>query len=276
MTALRVVRAGPRTTVQDLGRRGFAHLGVPVAGAADLRSCAAANAAVGNPPEAAVLESTLGGDVLEAAGDVVVAVVGAGSLRVERLEAGAQLRVGRATGAYAYVAVAGGFDVAAVLGSRSTDTLSGLGPPLVRAGILLPVLAPDRSAARDIGAAAAVESSPELTVPVWPGPHLDLLRPQLYDDLVAAQWTVTPMADRVALRLAGPDLRPGIDGIRSEGLVPGAIQVPPAGRPVVFLANHPPTGGYPVAAVVRHDALPAVAQARPGARLRLTAAQLSR
>lgn len=270
MTGLRVVRAGPRTTVQDAGRHGYAHLGVPAAGVADSASAATANAAVGNLPDAAVLESTLGGDLLEADADLVVAVVGAGPIRVERLRTGEQLRVGRADGAYLYVAVAGGIAVDPVLGSRSTDSLSGLGPPVLRTGAVVPIGPADMSDPRD---RLEEGGSDNPVMEVWPGPHLGLLRQGLYDDLLAHVWTVTPAADRVALRLSGPELSPGVDGIDSEGLVPGAIQVPPDGQPVLFLANHPPTGGYPVAAVVAHEALPRAAQSRPGARLRFAAAQ---
>jgi len=264
VTALRVVRAGPRTTVQDGGRIGFAHLGVPVAGAVDVATLRAANAKVGNDWDAAVLESTLGGDVLAAEGGcVTVAVVATASDDdVVTLQPGQPLRIGRAAGAYVYVAVAGGLDVEPVLGSRCNDSLSGLGPPPLSTGQLLPV-------GSTTGTPYDVErlggTGP---LRVLPGPHLELLPTGLLDALVGAEWTVTPRADRVALRLAGPALDPGIGGIASEGLVPGAVQLPPDGQPVLFLANHPVTGGYPVVAVVTADDLDRAAQSRPGATLR--------
>jgi biotin-dependent carboxylase-like uncharacterized protein len=264
MSALRVIRAGPRTTVQDSGRIGFAHLGVPVAGAVDVASMRAANAAVGNAWDAAVLESTLGGDVLAAdGGGVTVAVVGtATDDGVVTLQPGETLRVGRAAGAYVYVAVAGGVDVEPVLGSQSHDSLSRLGPPPLSTGQVLPV---GSAIGTPYDVVCTGRTGP---LHVLPGPHLHLLPPGVLDALVAAEWTVTPQADRVALRLAGPPIAPGIDGIASEGLVAGAVQLPPDGAPVLFLANHPVTGGYPVVAVVQSDDIGGAAQSRPGAVVR--------
>jgi allophanate hydrolase subunit 2 len=218
VTSLQVVRAGPRTTVQDLGRRGYAHLGVPNAGAVDVASVHAANAAVGNPVGAAVLESTLGGDLLAASGPVTLAVVGSRDRDgVTPLKAGEELRVGRAAGVYVYVAVAGGFDVAPVLGSRSFDTLAGLGPPPLAVGDLLPVG----------NATGAPYDVPRLNndggpLRVMKGPHLDRTPPGTFDALCANEWTVSPQSDRVGLRLAGDRLDPGVNGIASEGLVAGA------------------------------------------------------
>jgi len=267
MTALRVVRAGPRTTVQDEGRYHLAQLGVPVAGAVDRPAMHRVNAVVGNDPDAAVIESTLGDDEFEADGEVEVALGGAVPAEFIRLRAGERLRVSRATtGVYVYVAVAGGVQVAAVLGSRSRDTLSGLGPPLLRAGDVLPVGAGlARSAVAVQPHVLGLGGGP---IAVFPGPHLDLLPAAAFASFVAGEWTVTPAADRVALRLSGPVIESGIGGIDSEGLVPGAVQLLPDGQPVVFLANHPVTGGYPVIAVVAHAELSRVAQARPGANLR--------
>ncbi|HET6910457.1 MAG TPA: biotin-dependent carboxyltransferase family protein [Mycobacteriales bacterium] len=270
MTALRVLRAGPRTTLQDGGRDMLAHLGVPRAGAVDRRAMHQVNSAVGNSPTATVLESTLGGDELEADADMVVGVGGAAAEQVVRLRMGERLRIPRAEGGvYVYVAVAGGFDVAPVLGSRSRDTLSGLGPAPLQPGDVLTVGAlsappPDVAPMRDDAVGERV--------PVFSGPHLGLVGRQLFAEFLSAQWTVTPAADRVAIRLSGPRLRPQVDGIDSEGVVPGAVQLPPDGQPVVLLANHPPTGGYPLIAVVAFAALPAVAQSRPGARLRFVEA----
>lgn len=151
LSGLLVVRPGPLTTVQDLGRRGVAHLGVPRAGALDEPALRAANRLVGNEPGAAGLETTLGGVALRALGPVVVAVTGAPSpVRVDgrpaawgapvAVPAGAVLEVGAATaGVRGYLAVAGAIAVPPVLGSRSTDLLSGLGPAPLAAGDRLPV-----------------------------------------------------------------------------------------------------------------------------------------
>jgi biotin-dependent carboxylase-like uncharacterized protein len=275
--ALLVERAGPRTTVQDLGRPHLAHLGVPAAGAADVAALRAANAAVGNRPGAAALESTLGGDILVATTPLTLAVTGARTdLRVDgdavapggvvHLAAGQRLQVGRARdGVYVYVAVAGGVDVPVVLGSRSTDTLSHLGGRLIGAGDVLEVGPVTPQGGR--GSAAAPLPSRTAPLRLMPGPHLSLVDEQVWATLLGTRWTVTPASDRVALRLAGPSLEPRLRGIRSEGLVPGAVQLPPDRQPVLFLANHPVTGGYPVIAVVRSADVGRAAQHRPGEHL---------
>jgi len=282
MSALRVVRPGPRTTVQDGGRTGFGHLGVPVAGAVDRAALLAANVAVGNPPEAAALEAVLGGLVLVAEGSVVLAVRGAESeVSVDgvpvdtattiALQAGQELRIGAAArGVYVYVAVAGGIVVEPVLGSRSTDTLSGLGPRPLAAGDVVPIGA---SETPDVDLGDFTRQASDGSFGVYRGPHLALTGDEAFDLLIASAWTVTPVSDRTGLRLSGPRLPSSADGIASEGLVPGAVQLPPDGQPIVLLANHPATGGYPVIAVVAHADLDRASQSRPGAELRFRPAQ---
>ena len=296
------LRAGPLTTVQDLGRPGYAHLGVPRSGALDQDAHRLANRLVGNGPQAAGLESTLTGLTLRALGPVVVAVCGAVA-PVRRdgrpaawaepitLRAGEILDVGAALrGVRSYVAFAGGVAVPPVLGSRSTDVLSGLGPPPVRDGDVLPIGVPEGAPrAADTypvsvtapvvpggpggpgGGDYATESAFEL--PVLPGPRPESFAPEALRALTGGVYTVSQASNRIALRLDGPPLpRAGADTIPSEGAVLGAIQVPADGRPIVFLADHPPTGGYPVIAVVPIAALGAAAQAAPGARLRFRTA----
>jgi allophanate hydrolase subunit 2 len=164
--------------------------------------------------------------------------------------------------------VRGGVDVPVVLGSRSTDTLSGLGPPRLTTGASLPVgtLAADEPFV-DVAPVRPPSSAPVLRV--LPGPRRDWLAPTAWTALTGQEWTVSADSDRVGLRLDGPVLeRVRTDELPSEGLVPGALQVPPDGAPVLFIADHPVTGGYPVLAVVATADLPAAAQLRPGDRLR--------
>ena len=277
--ALRVVEPGAATTVQDPGRRGFAHLGVPRSGWLDPASATLANRLVGNPEDAAVLECVLGGLVLEATAATTVAVTGAEcSVRVGArpvlhaaavsVPAGGLVTLGSVTrGLRCYVAVAGGITVEAVLGSRSTDTLSGLGPPPPGSGTVLPVGA----AAGSPSPAEAVPGPPEHAVPLrctW-GPRVDWFTDQAVRTLATAAYQVAPESDRVGLRLTGPRLpRARSDELSSEGLVLGAVQVPADGRPLVFLNDHPTTGGYPVIAVVDPVDLARCAQLRPGDEVR--------
>ena len=272
--SLTVLRTAGLVTVQDLGRVGFAHLGVPRGGALDAPAAALANRLVGNEPDRAVLEVTLTGMALRADQALTLAVTGARcELRVDErhrpwgepvsVAAGAVVEIGRATsGVRSYVAVSGGVDVAPVLGSRSTDTLAWVGPPVVVAGARLPV--GHRAAGpRPVDASATPAATGQLTV--RPGPRPDWFAADALDRLAATAYVVGPASNRVGLRLSGrPVARARWDELPSEGLVAGAVQVPPDGQPVVLLADHPVTGGYPVLAVVETADLWRCAQLRPG------------
>ncbi|MFB7516530.1 biotin-dependent carboxyltransferase family protein [Streptomyces sp. NPDC056144] len=278
--AVAVVRGGALTTVQDLGRTGYAHLGVPRSGALDPGAVRLLNRLVGNPEGAAVLETTVDGCALRPRCAATVAVGGAPCpVRVDgrpapwgtavRVPAGALLEIGAAVrGLRAYVAFGGGLAVAPELGSRSTDLLSGLGPARLVEGAVLP-----------LGADTAVRGS--VDAPPWPGPPDELvLRVRLgpRDDwftgaalraFATRAYRVSSASNRIGLRLDGPPLERAVRGeLASEGMVLGAVQVPPDGHPVVFLADHPTTGGYPVVAVVREADLGAAAQAVPGTPVR--------
>jgi biotin-dependent carboxylase-like uncharacterized protein len=274
--SLAVVEPGPLTTVQDLGRPGLGSLGVSPSGAADRASARRANALVGNPAGAGLLEVTLGGLVLRARRDCEVALAGAEVAAtvdgapvggdVLLLADGVTLRLGRpAVGVRTYLAVRGGVDVEPVLGSRSTDLLSGLGPAALARGDVLPVGALARSVA---SVEAGTTASRDLALPLLPGPRLGWFDDRALDRLLGSAYTVLPDSNRIALRLAGdPVGRSSAGELASEGLVRGALQVPPSGQPVLFLADHPVTGGYPVVAVVPDLATDAAAQARPGTRI---------
>ncbi|MER5858830.1 biotin-dependent carboxyltransferase family protein [Streptomyces sp900105245] len=278
--ALVVVRSGALTTVQDRGRPGYAHLGVPRSGVLDRPAAALVNRLVGNPPDAAVLETTLDGCAVRPRSTVTVAVGGAPCpVRVGGRPAawgapvlvreGELLEVGAATaGVRAYLAVSGGIAVEPVLGSRATDLLSGLGPAPLTDGTVLPLGAP-------AGPPARVDGVPQprppagLVLRATPGPRADWFTAGAVRTLTTRAYRVSPASNRIGLRTEGPPLeraRPG--ELPSEGVVLGAVQVPPDGRPVVFLADHPTTGGYPVIAVVRAADLPAAAQALPGTPVR--------
>ncbi|MFJ6385341.1 biotin-dependent carboxyltransferase family protein [Kitasatospora sp. NPDC092039] len=280
MSELVVERPGPLTTVQDLGRRGVAHLGVPRAGALDEPALRAANRLVGNDPGAAGLETTLGGVVLRAVGPVLVAVTGAPSpVRVDGrpaawgapfvVPAGSVVEVGAATGGVrGYLAVAGGIAVPPVLGSRSADLLSGLGPAPLTAGDRLPVGAPPPHRARP--ELVPLPAPPaELVLRLRLGPRADWFAPEAVARLGRDRYLVSPTGNRVGLRTEGPPVARAREGeLPSEGMVLGAVQIPPDGQPVVFLADHPTTGGYPVIGVVPVGDLAAAAQARPGTPVR--------
>jgi len=278
--ALFVVRAGALTTVQDLGRPGYAQLGVPRSGALDASTAALVNRLVGNPSGAAVLETTLNGCTLRPRCPVTVAVGGAPCpVTVDgrpvawgaavQVPAGALLDVGTArSGVRGYMAVSGGVAVEPVLGSRSTDLLSGLGPPPLTDGAVLPL-------GHAIGAHARVDVVPqpappaELVLRVTVGPRDDWFTPAALRAFTTSTYRVSSASNRIGLRTEGPPLERAFSGeLPSEGMVLGAVQVPPDGRPVVFLADHPTTGGYPVIAVVRTADLRAVAQAVPGTPVR--------
>ena len=275
-----VRQPGLLTTVQDLGRHGLAHLGVPTAGAVDRRAFALANRLVGNPPGVAALEITVAGPELELETGGWVALTGG---RAEatldgrplpmdvavRAGAGQVLAVGQLTsGLRAYLAVRGGIDVDPVLGSRSTDTLAMLGPPPLSEGGRLP-LGGEAPGDPFQQVAPTPRVDPEPLLRAVRGPRDDLFTDDALATLLATAWTVSSDSDRTGIRLEGPALarRHQVE-LASEGMVEGSLQVPPDGHPILFLANHPTTGGYPVVAVVAGPDLPLAAQARPGTRLR--------
>ncbi|WP_433545170.1 biotin-dependent carboxyltransferase family protein [Streptomyces sp. CA-294286] len=282
LAVLEVVRPGALTTVQDAGRPGHAHLGVPRSGALDPPAHRLANRLVGNPAEAAVLETTLDGVTVRvrARTPVTVAVTGAPApVRVDgrpapwgapvRVADGALLDIGRPTaGIRTYVAFAGGVCAEPVLGSRSTDLLSGLGPAPLAAGAVLP-LGPPHAVPPAPDSVPWQAPPAELVLPLFLGPRHDWFTGDALRTLAGAGYRVSPSANRIGLRTEGPALTRSRHGeLPSEGMVSGAVQVPPDGLPVVFLADHPVTGGYPVIGVVPEDHLPSAAQAVPGTPIR--------
>jgi KipI family sensor histidine kinase inhibitor len=284
-SALRIVEPGLLATVQDLGRPGVAALGVAPSGALDRAAARTANRLVGNPEDAAVIEATMGGLRVRALRDAWFAVTGAwGPIRLDghaidpyeahAWPAGAELHLDWYDhGARAYLAVRGGLDAPPVLGSRATDVLAGLGPARLRAGDE-PRLGPEPRTPIPVAVVApwGAPHDDELEIALAPGPRADWFTASARDALFEAIWTVTNDADRVGVRLDGPTLertgRARNRELPSEGMVPGAVQVPPSGRPTILLADGPVTGGYPVIAVVADAALDLLAQARPGTRVR--------
>ncbi|GIH90475.1 biotin-dependent carboxyltransferase family protein [Planobispora siamensis] len=326
---IEVIAPGPYATVQDLGRPGYGHLGVPRSGAADAPGLRLANRLVGNPEDAAGIELTFGGARLRLSAGVWVALAGAPcpvellvpeepsvpgvpgepgvpgtgggeageqdtAARRERrgaggreaevpavrdprrdpragmyapfwVPAGGQVRVGApATGLRTYLAVRGGVDVPPVLGSRSTDSLSGLGPAPLSPGAILPV-GPARGLAPITVDAAPPRPAARTPIRLLAGPRDDWFVSDALETLCARPYEVSQDSNRVGVRLRGAVLKRARDGeLPSEGMVAGALQVPPDGQPIVFLADHPPTGGYPVIAVVVPADLVRIAQLRPG------------
>lgn len=279
---LEVLATGPQALVQDLGRPGLASVGVGRSGAADRGSFSLAARLLGQDPGHAAIEVLLGGLALRSTSSVTVVLTGApapatvdgaqvGHAAPFLLPRGSTLQLARpVSGLRTYVAVRGGIDVPAVLGSRATDTLSGLGPTPLQAGDLLPVGTPSGSPTVDVAPVAAPPAGP-ITLRAVVGPRHDWL-----DDvgaLASAWWRVSSRSDRVGVRLEGPALQRHADRdgqeLTSEGVVRGSIQVPPGGQPVLFLADHPVTGGYPVVAVVRDPDVDLAAQAVPGQTIRI-------
>ena len=289
MRTVTVLDTGPQALVQDLGRPGNGHLGVPPSGALDVPALRLANRLVGNPESAAGLEVLFGGLRLRADCSCTIAVTGPAtpvtvndrgrdSHAPVHLAAGDVLALGApATGLRVYLGIAGGVAVPAELGSRSTDVLSGIGPAPLRTGDELPL---GEAVGVPVGAdeLGPWPAPDEIRVPVLLGPRDDWFD-GASGQLTAGRWLVSPESNRIGLRCNGPALRrvAALVGaeLPSEPVVTGAVQVPADGRPLVFLADHPTTGGYPVIAVVPASALPALAQARPGTTLVFEPAQYS-
>lgn len=282
--SLSILAPGRRTTVQDRGRPGHADLGVGRAGAADLPALELANRILGNDERAAGLEMTLGGLQVRSGRSTWMCVTGplvdvfvdetpVGVRTAFYVPAGSTVRVGEpARGMRNYLGVRGGIDVPELLGSRSTDTLGGIGPEPLSTGTVLPVgaLPAEPLAGLDVVPAAEPLEVAELLVD--PGPRADWFTADAWPMLLRTSYVVTADSDRIGVRLDGPPLpRARDDELPSEGLMQGAVQIPPIGTPVCFLADTPTTGGYPVLAVVRRRSLPALAQVRPGQAVRFRA-----
>ncbi len=274
-----VLEPGRFTCLQDGGRSGFAHLGVPRAGAADTLSLRQANLLVGNPECAPALEMTLSGPVLRFEADAVIALAG-GQLDANLDEkplamyqsvvvrAGQILRCGALhTGMRAYLAAAGGFSAPPVLGSMASDTLAGLGPAVLRGGESLSIRAQRLQQGWYWRAPPDFGVRPVLRV--LAGPHAEWFTADALEEFLGSEYEVRSDSDRSGLRLAGARVaRSRQQELRSQGMVSGAVQIPGDGHPIVLLCNHGTTGGYPVLAVVIAADLPRLGQLRPGALLR--------
>jgi antagonist of KipI len=283
--ALRVVKAGMLTTIQDCGRWGLQSRGVPVAGPMDPCSHRLANAIVGNRADAATLEVTLLGPELEFEDERVLAVAGAEfELTVDGraaplaapfiVSAGATLHFGsRLRGARAYLAVAGGVAVPPTLGSRATHLISGMGGlegrPL-RAGDLVPLGERPVHAPLTDRAVAAVTPLPDgdARIRVLPGPQAGYFVDDALETLQSGPYAIGGKSDRMGFRLEGPGLRhsQGAD-IISDATPLGVLQVPASGQPILLMADRQTTGGYPKLATVISADISVVGQLGPGDRI---------
>lgn len=267
-SAATIVDPGALATIQDLGRPGWAHLGVPGSGAADRGSLTLANRLVGNPESTAAIEVTLGRFTLRAHAAILVAVTGAHTtVRIDELPVGTSAAVRVPTGATLaidppargcrnYLSIRGGIDAPVTLGSRSTDILCGLGPAPLRAQDPIFVGTPTLELPPVSSAPVDADVPEVVSLDVTPGPRLSLIVDP--DDLCRGEWAVDAHSNRVGVRLDRPAESvgrllahaTGAAGLASEGIPHGAVQIPPSGRPVIFLADHPVTGGYPVMGVL--------------------------
>jgi biotin-dependent carboxylase-like uncharacterized protein len=275
---IEIVQTGPLALIQDLGRFGYTDLGVGRSGAFDTQSHRLANRLVGNNESAATIELTLGGMAFRLVQAATLALTGAqatlsGSRPLDwntpiTLPAGSTVEIGAPPkGLRSYLAVRGGLASTAVLGSRSTDTLSGLGPPSLRNGDVLPIGTDTVDAPSSESATPSVDQRP---LRMLLGPRTDWFVSSAIPILTSASWTVATSSNRVGIRLTGPMLeRSNSAELPSEPTLPGAIQVPLDGQPIILGPDAPVTGGYPVIAVLATDQLSRLAQVRPGDEIRL-------
>ncbi|MDP7722832.1 5-oxoprolinase/urea amidolyase family protein [Mycobacterium sp. TY814] len=281
-TTLEILRTGPLAVLQDLGRAGLAHLGVGPSGAADRRSHTLANRLVANPDDRATVEVTFGGLTARVrGGDLDIAVTGAdtdptvngimfGTNSIHHVRDGQVISLGTPrAGLRTYLAVRGGICVTPVLGSRSYDVMSAIGPLPLQAGDVLPVGEHTDDYPELDQAPVAAFTTDAVELLVIPGPRDDWFADP--DTLVHTDWVASDRSDRVGMRLVGRPLRHREPDrqLPSEGATRGAIQVPPNGLPVILGPDHPVTGGYPVIGVVVDEDIDKAAQVRPGQHVRL-------
>lgn len=288
-----VISTGPQALFQDRGRFGYASSGVSGSGSFDRLSAARANHALGNDPNATVIEILVGSFDFEVHSPATIVVTGTAATitahsavgrsknattnTIMDLEPGDRVRLGNADyGMRAYLAVRGGFRVPEVLGSAATDLLSALGPTPIAAGDVL-------SIGRDIADSQwwpLMRQLPTLwhrregteTLTVIRGPRDKWFTPESLDSFFHQSFTVSTDSNRIGIRLdAEKPLSRRIEGeLKSEGMVRGSIQVPPGGHPVIFGPDHPVTGGYPVIAVLTARSCDRSAQLMPGDEVRFT------
>src|ERR1700753_432902 len=282
MTPLEILRPGPLALIEDLGRVGLAHLGVTRSGAADRRSHTLANRLVANSDDRAPIEVTMGGFTARVrGGDVDVAVTGAdtnprigavpfGANSIQHVRDGEVITLGVPdSGLRSYLTVRGGIDATPVLGSRSYDVMSAIGPLPLEPGDVLPIGEHTEEYPELDQAPVAPISDQLVELLVAPGPRDDWLADA--DALVHTIWMASDRSDRVGMRLEGRPLRHRDPGrqLPSEGATRRASQVPPNGLPVILAPDHPVPGGYPVAGVIAERDIDKLAQVRPGQHVRL-------
>jgi len=280
---LEILHPGFGASLQDLGRRGWKRFGVPPGGALDRHAARLANRLAGNLPHAPVLELLMHGARLRALGRIEVALTGAaahaGAWRTSWLEAGEELNVPPPPGGlWSYLAVAGGFAGPRWFGSVSAFPRGGLGEALAAGAVL------GRSAQ------ALLQRSPGVggrwlhpaeqrdyrqppALRTWPGPQWDLFPEAARTAFFGQPWTVSARSDRTGYRLEGHRLHRVADSIPSEPVLPGSIQVPPDGRPIVTMRDGPTVGGYPKIGVIEAADLCWLAQCRPGQLVRFVPAE---
>ena len=279
MSHLVIEQCGPGTTLQDIGREGWRRFGISTAGAMDRLSLAVANVLVGNPAGTAAIELTLAGGRLRAeGGSVLIAAAGPGvTLSVAGreipegqsvvLEDGAVAQVSPVRGGvYGYVAVAGGFDLEAEMGSLSAHVRSGVGGALLQPGARLAFAGGGAERPLAIRPLPVPEQGP---IRVMAGPQQDWFTEGAMARLTATEWTVSQRSDRMGRFLEGAEVAPNEGSMVSDGVLPGSIQVPPAGQPIILMRDCQTTGGYPKPATVISADLDRLAQIPAGARLRL-------
>ena len=293
--ALKVLAPGIRTTIQDLGRYGYQAFGVPVSGALDIASHRLANCIVGNADNAPTLEILFQGPMLEVLADSVRVGIAGGSAEIELmgdrprslggwrsvlLRRNQTFRINRAgDAACCYLAIEGGFSVEPCLGSASTYVrggFGGLGGRTLQAGDLLQLLREQASDQAEIGLSSPPESGRERPIRIVLGPQQDHFTDVALERLVSAEFVVSKHSDRMGMRLDGPPLthRDGYN-IVSDGIATGAIQVPGSGQPILLLADHQTTGGYPKIGTVISADLPVVSRRKPGDSVRFTAVDVA-
>jgi antagonist of KipI len=283
--ALRVLSAGPLTTIQDQGRFGFERFGVPVSGAMDWFALRAANTLTGNSENAAGLEFTLQAPVLQCEEECLLALCGQGfTMQIGGREVGswraAYARPGeivqfssQGSPGWGFLAAAGGIEVPLVMGSRATYLRGGFGGlegRTLRDGDLLPLgPSPGAGFQQLAGRALPRKLRPPYAesplVPIVPGPQAEVFGSAGLDALLNGEYAVRSDSDRMGYRLSGPAIPRRVESeLLSEGIANGSIQVPPDGQPIVLLADRPTTGGYHKIATVARVGLPLLAQAAPG------------
>lgn len=277
MKTAKIIKPGIFTSIQDLGRTGMRKYGISYAGAMDFPSAINANILCENRPDAAVLECTYSSPIIKMLRSATISVSGVQvdiivdginkNTQVYHAQEGDIIKIDIIKGARGYIAFRGGIDIPAIQGSRSTDTVSHFGGQLIKAGDIINCLHADAVVTHSLLVKSDYSSNQLF---VHKGPELHLLSEKEKEDLTAQEWVVTSRSNRMSFLLDGNPIKLKLNHMLSGPVLPGTIQLPSSGFPIILGNDSQTTGGYARIGIVEARSYQILTQKMPGEKIRLS------